>query len=456
MTTIAAIATPLGVGGISVIRLSGPEALQVAGRCFRPFNGEDLVAKPGYTACYGRFLHSDGSVLDDGVVLVYHAPHSYTGEDVAELSCHGGVYVTRQLLRRCLECGAVAAQPGEFTRRAFLNGKMDLTQAESVMEVIGAQNQQSLRTARAQMEGALYRQVVECKDALLELCAYLSAWADYPEEDIPALEESSLLPNMKEINTKFSKLLENYDNGRMLTQGIRTAIVGKPNVGKSTLMNLFSGYQRSIVTDIAGTTRDVVEEQVQLGDLQLLLSDTAGIRETEDAVEQIGVHFAQERIQQSDLILAVFDASRPFSSEDRRIVEEVSKQPVPAIAVVHKTDLPAVLNETELGQGFQQVVHTSVENTQSLDLLQQAIQQVLHLVQLEEGAAVLANERQRSCVIRAKDHLSQAIAAFQAGYTLDAVTVDLTDGVSALLELTGEKASDAVVDEVFRNFCVGK
>lgn len=229
-----------------------PEALQVVGRCFRPFNGEDLAAKPGYTACYGRFVHADGSVLDDGVVLVYHAPHSYTGEDVAELSCHGGVYVTRQLLRRCLECGAVAAQPGEFTRRAFLNGKMDLTQAESVMEVIGAQNQQSLRTARAQMEGALYRQVVECKDALLELCAYLSAWADYPEEDIPALEESSLLPNMKEINAKFSKLLENYDNGRMLTQGIRTAIVGKPNVGKSTLMNLFSGYQRSIVTDIAG------------------------------------------------------------------------------------------------------------------------------------------------------------------------------------------------------------
>ena len=324
------------------------------------------------------------------------------------------------------------------------------------MEVIGAQNQQSLRTARAQMEGALYRQVVECKDALLELCAYLSAWADYPEEDIPALEESSLLPNMKEINAKFSKLLENYDNGRMLTLGIRTAIVGKPNVGKSTLMNLFSGYQRSIVTDIAGTTRDVVEEQVQLGDLQLLLSDTAGIRDTEDAVEQIGVHFAQERIQQSDLILAVFDASRPFSSEDRRIVEEVSKQPVPAIAVIHKTDLPAVLDETELGVGFQQVVHTSVENAQSLELLQQAIQQVLHLVQLEEGAAVLANERQRSCVIRAKDHLSQAIAAFQAGYTLDAVTVDLTDGVSALLELTGEKASDAVVDEVFRNFCVGK
>lgn len=221
-------------------------------------------------------------------------------------------------------------------------------------------------------------------------------------------------------------------------------------------MNLFSGYQRSIVTDIAGSTRDVVEEQVQLGDLQLLLSDTAGIRETEDTVEQIGVHFAQERIQQSDLILAVFDASRPFSSEDRRIVEEVSKQPVPAIAVVHKTDLPAVLDETELGVGFQQVVHTSVENAQSLELLQQAIQQVLHLVQLEEGAAVLANERQRSCVIRAKDHLSQAIAAFQAGYTLDAVTVDLTDGVSALLELTGEKASDAVVDEVFRNFCVGK
>ena len=456
MTTIAAIATPLGVGGISVIRLSGPEALQVAARCFRPAKGEDLTAKPGYTACYGNFYNQDGSVLDNGVVLVYRAPHSYTGEDVAELSCHGGVYVTRQLLRRCLECGAVAAQPGEYTRRAFLNGKMDLTQAESVMEFIGAQNQQALRTARSQMEGALYRQVMECKDALLELCAYLSAWADYPEEDIPALEEASLLPNMKEINSKFSKLLENYENGRMLTQGIRTVIVGKPNVGKSTLMNLFSGYQRSIVTDIAGTTRDVVEEQVQLGDLQLLLSDTAGIRDTADAVEQIGVHFAVERMEQADLILAVFDASRPFSQEDRRIVEQVSKQPVPAIAVVHKTDLPSVLQEEELKNSFQQIVHTSVENSDSLTLLGQAIEQVLHLVKLEEGAAVLANERQRSCITRARDCVSQAMASYQAGYTLDAVTVDLTDGVSALLELTGEKASDAVVDEVFRNFCVGK
>ena len=306
------------------------------------------------------------------------------------------------------------------------------------------------------MEGALYRQVVECKDALLELCAYLSAWADYPEEDIPALEEASLLPNMKEINSKFSKLLENYENGRMLTQGIRTVIVGKPNVGKSTLMNLFSGYQRSIVTDIAGTTRDVVEEQVQLGDLQLLLSDTAGIRDTADAVEQIGVHFAVERMEQADLILAVFDASRPFSQEDRRIVEQVSKQPVPAIAVVHKTDLPSVLQEEELKNSFQQIVHTSVENSDSLTLLGQAIEQVLHLVKLEEGAAVLANERQRSCITRARDCVSQAMASYQAGYTLDAVTVDLTDGVSALLELTGEKASDAVVDEVFRNFCVGK
>ena len=456
MSTIAAVATPLGVGGISVIRLSGSEALKVAARCFRSAKGEDLFSLPGYHACYGRFFNSDGSVLDDGVVLVYHAPHSYTGEDVVELSCHGGVYVTRQLLRRCLESGAVAAQPGEFTRRAFLNGKMDLTQAESVMEIIGAQNQQSLRTARAQMEGALYRQVMECKDALLELCAYLSAWADYPEEDIPALDEHSLLPSMQEIYSKFSKLLENYDNGRMLTQGIRTVIVGKPNVGKSTLMNLFSGYQRSIVTDIAGTTRDVVEETVQLGELQLLLSDTAGIRDTEDAVEQIGVHFAEEKMEQADLILAVFDASRPFSEEDQRILEGVSKQPVPAIAVVHKTDLPSVLEEALLGKSFQQIVHTSVENSDSLSLLSQAIRQVLHLVQLEEGAAVLANERQRSCVTRARDCLLQGIASYQAGYTLDAVTVDLVDGVSALLELTGEKASDAVVDEVFHNFCVGK
>ena len=317
-------------------------------------------------------------------------------------------------------------------------------------------NEYALKSSLNQLKGSIRQVIEDIRKKLIYEIARIESALDDPEHMRLDGYGEELSPVVKEQKQKIERLLEKSDQGKLMQEGIKTVIVGKPNAGKSSLLNLLAGEEKAIVTDIAGTTRDVVEEQVQLGDLQLLLSDTAGIRETEDAVEQIGVHFAQERIQQSDLILAVFDASRPFSSEDRRIVEEVSKQPVPAIAVIHKTDLPAVLDETELGQGFQQVVHTSVENTQSLDLLQQAIQQVLHLVQLEEGAAVLANERQRSCVIRAKDHLSQAIAAFQAGYTLDAVTVDLTDGVSALLELTGEKASDAVVDEVFRNFCVGK
>ena len=290
--TIAAISTPPAPAGLGVIRLSGDEAVAVASRVFRPGRaGRDLAGLKGYTAAYGHVFDEEGDI-DDCVALVFRAPHSYTGEDVVELSCHGGLYLLRRVLRAVLAAGARPAGAGEFTRRAFLNGKLDLTRAEAVMELIAADGRLSARTALAAREGNLYRRMETVKNELVGLSAHFSAYVDYPDEDIPALDEAALDGVLARAEESLSSLLATYDAGRVLREGVDTVIVGSPNVGKSTLMNWLAGCERSIVTPVAGTTRDVVEETVRLGDVVLRLSDTAGIRETNDAVESIGVQRA--------------------------------------------------------------------------------------------------------------------------------------------------------------------
>ena len=340
--TIAAVATPNAVGGISVVRISGPDALAVADRIFRTVSGRPLASYKGYTAAYGHILR-DGETLDDGIATVFKAPHSYTGEDVVEISCHGGLLVTRDVLRAALREGARLAGPGEFTRRAFLNGKLSLTQAEAVADLIGASSEQSVRAARSAMDGALYRKIHGITEDLLGVSAHLAAYIDYPEEDVEEVTGPELLEKCRESLSALRSLLQNFDRGRLMREGVDTVIVGKPNVGKSTLMNLLSGCDRSIVTDIPGTTRDIVEETVNLGDVVLRLADTAGIRDTENLVERIGVDIALGRLQKAELAIAVFDLSEPLSAEDGRILQELSEREIPTVAVLNKNDLPAGL-----------------------------------------------------------------------------------------------------------------
>ena len=453
-TVIAAISTPMAPAGLGVIRLSGEGAIALAERVFQPADkGRQLSALGGYHAAYGKVVDADGAI-DECVATVFRAPHSYTGEDVVEFSCHGGVYLLQRALRALFAAGAVPAEAGEFTRRAFLNGKVDLTQAESVMTLISASGRLAARTALAVREGALYQRLTAVKESLIALQAQFSAFVDYPDDDIPELGTDALEIALKEADTELWQLLATYDAGRVLREGVDTAIVGSPNVGKSTVMNLLSGCERSIVTPIAGTTRDVVEETVRVGEICLRLSDTAGIRETEDTVEALGVERSRRRLETAALILAVFDVSRPLSVDDTALIQRLPAENT--IVLLNKQDLEKRLDDTELRRKFRYVVEMQAADGVGLEALQTAIHTVTGIDRLDEAQPVLATERQRLCVCRAADGVREALTALQNGMTLDAVSVSVDSAIGAVLELTGERATEAVVDGIFSRFCVGK
>lgn len=451
-TTIAAIATPLSPAGLGVVRLSGTEAITIADRLFRAAGNKCLADLHGYEAAYGHVFDADGDI-DDCVALVFRAPHSYTGENVVELSCHGGTYLLRRVLRAALAAGAVMAQSGEFTRRAFLNGKMDLSGAEAVMDLIGAQGAVAAKTALSAREGALFRRLDSVKAALLYLSSQIAAYIDYPDDDVPPLATDELTARLREAEQTLSQLLATADAGRVLREGVDTAIVGAPNVGKSTLMNLLSGCERSIVTDIAGTTRDVVEETVLLGEVCLRLSDTAGLHDTSDTVEAIGVQKARERLEHAALVLAVFDGSREQTDEDAALLKALDDKA--AVIIINKTDLspavPALFDECA-----HPLVPLCAKDGKGLDTLTAAVAEVTGVARLSGDETLLANERQRNGAVRCLAAVRDAIAALQTGLAEDAAAVCIDEALTAVLELTGERVSDAVVHEVFSRFCVGK
>ena len=451
--TIAAISTPQAAGGIGIVRLSGDNAITIADRLFRPTGPVPLRDLGGYRAAHGRVAF-EGADIDECVALVFRAPKSYTGENVVELSCHGGLFVLQQVLRAALASGAVPAGPGAFTKRAFLNGKLDLTEAEAVMGLIHAQGEQGAKAALTALDGALSKKMQALCGSLVALSAQLTAWVDYPDDEIEELENGELLGTLQNVEAELSALLRRFDAGSAITQGVQTAIVGKPNVGKSALMNLLSGFGRSIVTSIAGTTRDVVEQTVRLGDLVLHLADTAGIRATDDLVERIGVDRAKEAGDRAGLIFAVFDLSRPLDEADEAILHLCEGKRV--VGVLNKSDLPREADEAALKAKLPVCVELCALSGDGLDALEAAAEQLLGTGELDPTAAMLTTERQRGSAERALSAVRRTIEDLQSGMTLDAVNVSIDDAIDALLELTGEKVSDAVVNEVFSRFCVGK
>lgn len=452
--TIAAISTAPAPGGIGIVRISGPEAFAIGDRVFRGIRKTPLSQMKGYTAQLGGAYTQEGERLDDVVALVFRGPKSYTGEDVVELSCHGGLYLTKRLLQEVLDAGAVPAGPGEFTRRAFLNGKVDLAQAEAVMGLIGASGEQARRAAQAGSSGVLSQRISRVRENLLTLAAHLAAWADFPEEDVPQVEEGELLSSMEAAQQEISSLLAGFDRGKMYREGLATVIAGRPNAGKSTLMNLLSGCERSIVTQYAGTTRDVVEETVTLAGVPLRLADTAGIRDTSDPVESIGVAAAKKRLETAQLVLAVFDSSQELTKEDRDLMD--SLEGVPAVAVINKTDLPTRIDVEEIRSHFEKVAFLSAAQGEGLEELEQALSEILDTKDFHPEEGVLFTQRQRQDAQRAYDSLEEGREALELGMTLDAVTVCVEDALNALSALTGEQVSEEIVDQVFEQFCVGK
>ena len=452
--TICALATPPGEGGIAVVRLSGPDAYPIAARVFRPANPEKKVEEAkGYTALFGHYL-LEGRPMDQTVALFYRAPHSYTGEDVVELSVHGGSAMAQGLLEALLAAGASPAGRGEFTRRALENGKMDLAQAESVMEIISAAGRQGAALAAGALEGSLSKKITALAGELVELRGHLAAWVDYPEEDVPQLEESVLRSALHSQIAQLDQLIKGYRTGSILRQGVDAVIVGSPNVGKSTLLNLLAGYDRAIVTPVAGTTRDIVEERIRLGESGVCLNlfDTAGLRQTGDLVEAEGIRRSYQKLDQAGLILAVFDLSRPLTREDLELAQRCQGRP--AIAFFNKEDLDPRLDTQVLAPCFKAALPITARQEESLPLIESAILRVLNLSQLDPTAAALTSQRQLEAALRAREALAQGLSALDLG--LDALSVCLDDGLDALYALLGRDPTADLLEEVFSKFCVGK
>ncbi len=451
-SSIAAIATAQGVGGIAVIRISGKNSAEIVDKIFK---GKKKVSDlSAYSATFGKIVDSDLRVIDEVVVLNFVAPQSYTGENVVEISCHGGNYTAKRILNLVIDSGARAATEGEFTKRAFLNGKIDLAQAESVIELIHATGKRAHEAALSVKEGRLSKEINSLLGNLVDMGGDLSAWADYPDDDMPIIDNEKLSTKLTEVCGKLESLIENFDMGKVYRDGLNTVIAGRPNVGKSTIMNLLSGCERSIVTDIAGTTRDVVEERVMLGEIPLILADTAGIRATQDPVEKIGVRLAKDRISSAELVFAVFDVSAQLSDEDKELIELCKTRP--CVAIINKTDLEVKADTNFIEKNIENCLYVSALSGEGSTQLREIVEKMFSTGKIVSGTSQLCTQRQREAVYRAKIAVDEAISTLELNLTLDAVTVVIEEAVSALLELKGERVSDVLVDNVFSRFCVGK
>ncbi len=445
MRTIAAISTPQGSGGIAVIRISGDEAFCVTDRIFSFQGAKRLFEVSPNTVVFGRIIDENQKEIDQVLVSVFKAPHSFTGEDVVEISCHGGSLVAKQVLKTVLKAGASLAERGEFSKRAFLNGKMDLAQAEGIIDLISAKSERGADKAVFQMEGRLSKEILAVREDLLTLAAHLEAAADFPEEDIPELSYDVVCETLKNSHKTIKKLLNTADYGKILRDGLPVAVIGKPNVGKSSILNYLSGEDRAIVTDIAGTTRDVIEEFVELDGIPIKLMDTAGIHQTEDIVEKIGVERSKMAANDASLILAVFDMSNPIDEKDKEILELIKDRN--SIILLNKSDLDrkndleGIEISAKNGTGMEELVEKIVEYASK---------------DTKENENVITNERHIDCLLRCGESIERAINSAELNMPVDMLTIDITEAIGDLGEIIGQTVSQEIVDKVFHNFCLGK
>jgi tRNA modification GTPase trmE len=451
--TIAAISTPRGEGGIGIIRISGDKSFEILDKIFNTKNpNRDLGF---YKFNYG-FIHDNGKIVDEVMAVRMKAPKTYTCEDVVEINCHGGHLISEKVLELVLKNGAKHAEQGEFTKRAFMNGRIDLSQAEAVMDIIQGKTEKSISLSLEQLRGDLRDKIGSFKKALLDVTAHVNVVLDYPEEGIDDPLPSNLRENLENVYAEADRLISSYDKGKKIKEGIKTVIAGKPNVGKSTLLNSLLKEERAIVTHIPGTTRDVIEEIINIKGIPLVLTDTAGIRKTEDIVENIGVEKSKKFIENADLVLLVLDASRELESEDREVIQEIQNNNKKTIVLLNKIDLERKIELDEFG--LENILEISAKDNIGIEDMEERIYSYIVEEKVEDSSEklIITNIRHKTALEKTKDAIRNIFETIDAGMPMDLISVDLKEALDSLSEITGEISSEDILDHVFGNFCVGK
>ena len=455
MSTIAAISTAPGNAGIGIIRLSGDDCFKILQKIFKPKNKGEIK---GYTIKYGNIVKNENDeIIDEVLVSYFVAPKSYTKENMCEINSHGGIVVENQILEECLKNGAVLAEPGEFTKRAFMNGRIDLSQAEAVIDIINSKTEKEMMVAQRHLEGSLSKKIKDIQGEILNLMADIEASIDYPEYDIEETTNKKINDTLNSVEEKLLKLKNSFENGKILKEGIKTAIIGKPNVGKSSLLNLILGENRAIVSDIEGTTRDTIEEYINIKGIPLKIVDTAGIRKTNDEVEKIGVERSINNISDAELIIALFDDSRTFYDQDQKILDLIEGKKT--IILINKIDLGKnLIKENEKLKKFKNnIIEFSTINETGLDKLYNKIEELFKLNELDcENTEIITNNRHKQQILYALEDVAKGRESLETHMPVDITAICLKDILEKLAEITGENVSEDIINEIFKKFCIGK
>lgn len=454
MSTIAAISTAPGIGGIGIIRMSGEDCFEILSKIFKQKNPQDIKDIKGYTIKYGNIVDKN-EIIDEVLVSYFKAPKSYTSENMCEINSHGGIVIVNKILDLCIKNGAEVAEPGEFTKRAFLNGRMDLSQAEAVIDVINAKTDKEAKISMEQLEGSLSEKIEEIRKIVISVMADIEATIDYPEYDLEEVTNRKILNILDEVDKLLSTLEKSFYNGKILREGISTAIIGRPNAGKSSLLNVILNEERAIVTDIEGTTRDTIEEYIAIEGVPLKIIDTAGIRNANDEVEKIGVTKAIEIAKKSDIIIAIFDSNKELNSEDEKILELLKDKN--AIVLLNKIDLEKKINKEKIEAIGKPIIEVSTKTRAGIDEFYEEISKMFKLKEIaNDGETIVTNVRHKNIIINSRKNLEKAKETINSNMPIDIISTYLKEIIEELGKITGETVTEDVINEIFSKFCLGK
>ena len=458
MSTIAAISTAPAIGGIGIVRMSGKDCFEVLEKIFKPKNPETIENIAGYIIKYGTIVNPETNrVVDEVLVSYFKCPKSYTAENMCEINSHGGIVVLREILELCLKNGAELAKPGEFTERAFLNGRIDLTQAEAIIDIINAKSTREAQKSANQLEGYLSRKINEIREKIMDIMVKIEANIDYPEYDVEEVSNKDAENKLKEIENELIKLSKTFENGKILKEGVKIAIIGSPNAGKSSLLNSMLKEERAIVTDIAGTTRDIIEEQISIEGIPFKVIDTAGIRDAKDKIEQIGIEKSKKAANEADVILAVFDSSVPLNDEDREILNLLKHKK--SIIVLNKTDLKQIVNNEckEIQDVNTEVINISLKNNEGLERIYKSLVKMFNLNQINlDNELTITNIRHQELINKAIESTRMALNDLNNSMPIDIISINIKEILEHLGEITGDNVSEDIIKRIFAKFCLGK